>query len=67
MKSKFNLDFISSASTTLGIACIQLFIQYLWIRASQYDSVETTNKMQSCNRIYNMYRTSRIIDLYSVD
>jgi hypothetical protein len=38
----------------------------LWIRASQYDSVEITNKMQPCNRIYystvhwrlNMFRAA---------
>ena len=41
-------------------------ISYSWIRASQYESVEITNKMQPCNRIYystvhwrlNMFRAA---------
>ena len=31
---------------------IAFFFKYSFIRASQYDSVEITKKMQPCNRIY---------------
>jgi hypothetical protein len=30
-----------------------ILISYSWIRASQYESVEITNKMQPCNIIYH--------------
>jgi hypothetical protein len=29
-----------------------VFFKYSWIRASQYESVEITNNMQTCNRFY---------------
>jgi hypothetical protein len=43
-KCTFNLPKISWTHYTKFV--------YSWIRASQYDSVEITNKMQPCNRIY---------------
>jgi len=53
VKSKYNNgDSNKSPTRCNNFPFFLILILYSRIRASQYDSVEVTNKMQPCNRIY---------------
>jgi len=48
----FHLNILRVISVKTQLILIFFFFLYSWTRASQHESVEITNKMQPCHRIY---------------